>query len=312
MQLSTRSANIHTVFTAFSHWAARALRTSSLLPVLPSAPCPWNGTGASTAVIRGGGTAYVATAALAYTGSDGEDHLELFRGYSPNGNPRHAAAAARINALTFILNHPTATMIDLFIDDPELHQEVAAAQDAFPFLQLATTADARLSNKATQAASRANSTTIHASAAAARLALHQPTGERRTIIATDASIVPGKAGAGIAVVASDGTVWQDRLPGTSDITWAEMNAIDAAITHHSGGDVLVLSDSQGAVAFANGTAIPAQGRMRRLAARIEAQRDGRDIEIRWVRAHNGHVLNEAADAMARQAREATTTSSHAA
>jgi ribonuclease HI len=312
MQQFKRFTTIRNSFTALSQWAVKVLSTLPVRPVLPTAPCPWDGTGSVVAVIRGGGSAFMATAALAYTGPDGEDHVEMFRGYSYNGNARHAAAAARIEALAFILNHPSATMIHLFIDDPEMRRAVTAAQDAFPLLQLVVSADAHLSNKAAQAASRANSVTINASAAASRLALHQSVGECRTVIATDASIVPGKAGAGMAAVASDGTIWQGRLPGTSDITWAEMNAIHGAITHHPGNDLLVLSDSQGAVAFANGTAIPVQARMRRLAAQLQAQRDGRDIDIQWVRAHNGHPLNEAADAMARHARHGTTAATQAA
>jgi ribonuclease HI len=254
----------------------------------------------------------MATAALAYSGADGKAHLELFRGYSSNGDARHAAAAARIDALAFILNHSNASVIHLFIDHQELRREVAALLGSFPRLQLTAAADPELSITASQAACRANSVTLGASAAAARLALHQLPDERRTVIATDASIVQGKAGAGIAAVASDGTVWQGRLPGTSDVTWAEMNAIHAAITHCPGEDVLVLSDSQGAVAFANGTAIPAQARMRRLAAQIHAERSGRAVDVAWVRAHNGHPLNEAADAMARQARHAPITASRAA
>ena len=48
----------------------------------------------------------MATAALAYTGPDGEEHLELFRGYSTKGITGHAAATARIDALAFILENP--------------------------------------------------------------------------------------------------------------------------------------------------------------------------------------------------------------
>ncbi|MEO5316208.1 hypothetical protein PV772_19170 [Pseudarthrobacter sp. CC12] len=312
MQQPKRSIAVHDAFSAIARWTARALRALAIRPVLPAVPCLWDGSGAYTAVIRGGGTTHMATAALAYTGPDGKICLELFRGYSPTGNARHAAAAARIDALAYILQHSNASLIYLFIDDQELRREVTAVQGSFHRLKLTATADPELSITASQAACRANSVTLNASAAAARLALHQFTGEHRTVIATDASIVPGKAGAGIAAVASDGTVWQDQLPGTADITWAEMNAIHAAITHRPGKDVLVLSDSQGAVAFANGTAVPAQARMRRLAARIHAERSGRAIDIRWVRAHNGHPLNQAVDAMARQARHATITASRAA
>ncbi|WP_461186545.1 RNase H family protein [Arthrobacter sp. Z4-13] len=247
----------------------------------------------------------MATAALAYTGPDGKEHLELFRGYSAAGISDHAATSARIDALAFLVDNPTdARTTRLFIDDPALRREVAILQDSFPTLELTATAEPHLSTAASKAASRANSVTVYASAAAARLSLHDLTNERRTVIATDASIVPGKAGAGIAAVGSDGLVWQDRLPGTCDITWAELKAIHAAITHHPGKNLLVLSDSQGAVAFANGTAVPAQARMRRLAAQIQALRTDRSIEITWIRSHNGHPLNEAADAMARHARRA--------
>ncbi|WP_142062301.1 RNase H family protein [Pseudarthrobacter sp. B4EP4b] len=302
---SKRSTTFHDVLSALTRWAANALRALAPLPTLAAAPRRWDGAGTCMAVIRGGGTAYMAMAALAYVGPDGGEHLELFRGYSPAGIPEHAAASARIDALAFLLDNPTnARTTCLFIDDPALRREITTLQDSFPTLQLTATADSRLSIAASQAGSRANSVTVYASAAAARLSLHNLGSECRTVIATDASIVPGKAGAGIAAVASDGMVWQDRLPGTCDITWAELKAIHAAITHHPGKDLLVLSDSQGAVAFANGTAIPAQARMRRLAAQIQALRADRAIEITWVRAHNGHPLNEAADAMARHARRA--------
>lgn len=301
---STRSTSLQDTFATLTRWAANAIRALNPRPVLPAAPCPWDGTGICTAVIRGGGTAHTATAALAYTSPDGTEHLKLFRGHSTYGTPGHAAAAARLDALAFILNNPTgARATRLFIDDPTLRREITAFQDSFPSLQLTTTADTHLSTLASRTAARANSVTIHTSASAALLTLHRPASERRLVIATDASIIPGQAGAGISAVASDGTVWQDRLPGTADITWAEMKAIHAAITQHPGHhELLVLSDSKAAIAFANGTAIPTQARMRRLAAQIGALRAGRAIEITWVRAHNGHALNEAADALARQAR----------
>jgi hypothetical protein len=132
MQQFKRSATLRTAFTVLSSWTARALQAVAILPALPAAPCPWDGSGTCTAVIRGGGTAYMATAALAYSGADGKAHLELFRGYSSNGDARHAAAAARIDALAFILNHSNASVIHLFIDHQELRREVAALLGSFP------------------------------------------------------------------------------------------------------------------------------------------------------------------------------------
>lgn len=38
---------------------------------------------------------------------DGKEHLEVFRGYSPNGITGHAAATARLDALAFNLDNPT-------------------------------------------------------------------------------------------------------------------------------------------------------------------------------------------------------------
>jgi ribonuclease HI len=312
--MQTTRPTPHRTFAALTIWAANALRALNPRPALPAIPRPWDGTGICTAVIRGGGTTHTATAALAYTGPDGKEHLELFRGYSTEGITGHAAATARIDALTFLLNNPTgARTTRLFIDDPELRREVTALQDSFPSLQLTATADTHLSAVASRTAVRANSVTVNTSAAAALLSLHQPADERRLVIATDASIVPGKAGAGISAVASDGTVWQDRLPGTADITWAELKAIHAAISQHPGRhELVVLSDSKAAIAFATGTAIPTQARMRRVAAQIHTLCAERAVEISWVRSHNGHSLNEAADALARQARRAPAPVAHAA
>lgn len=132
-----------------------------------------------------------------------------------------------------------------------------------------------------------------------------PGGSSHTVVATDASIVPGLTGAGIAAVTGDGRIWQETLPGTGDVTWAELNAIRLALASTPATErVVVLSDSKAAVAFATGTAVPAQRRMVRLAGRIQAMRQGRDVSIQWVRAHRGHVLNEAADQAARAARRA--------
>lgn len=141
-----------------------------------------------------------------------------------------------------------------------------------------------------------------------------PGGSTHLIIATDASIVPGHPGAGIAAVASNGTTWAGYLPTTCDITWAELKAIHAAITHNAHPHIVILSDNQGAVAIATGKVIPIQTRMRRLATQISALRTGRDINITWVRSHHGHPLNHAADTLAHQTRriDAKTTATAAA
>lgn len=132
-------------------------------------------------------------------------------------------------------------------------------------------------------------------------------GSTHLVIATDASIVPGRPGAGIAAVASNGTTWHDYLPTTCDITWAELKTIHTAITNNTYPHIVILSDNQGAVAIATGKVIPIQTRMRRLATKIRALRAGHDINIAWVRAHHGHPLNHAADTLAHQTRHTGTT-----
>ena len=301
-----RSTSLHTAVAALRRWAVSALQSLTSFPMLPGTPIPWDGSGICKAVIRGGGTAHSATAALAYTGPDGQSHLELFRGHNPEGLVSRAATSARLDALERVLQNPTSARATcLFIDDPVLRAEVAATIESFPSLELATAPAETLSLTASQAATRANSTTIENTVASIP---RSETGRRlggstHLVIATDASIIPGQPGAGIASVATDGTIWQDRLPDTCDITWAEMKAIHAAVAGSANHPhVVVLSDNQAAVDFANGRAIPVQKRMRRLATQIQTLRAGRDVNIGWVRAHRGHHLNEAADAMARQAR----------
>lgn len=298
--------SLHTVTSALRSWAIEAFHALNPFPTLPVVPCPLDGTGICTAVIRGSGAKHSSTAALAYTDPAGESHLELFRKNHSEELIYQNTTSARLDALERLLQNPTmARTTRLFIDDPTLRAEVAATIDSFPGLELSNTAPHTLSNTASQAISRTQSTTIKNTP----IPLPTPINGRRLggsthlVIATDASIIPGKPGVGIASITADGEIWQDHLPDTCDIDWAEMKAIHAAIAgsiHHP--HVIVLSDSQHAIAYANGTVIPTQRRMRNLAHQIQALRAGRDVNIDWVRAHRGHPLNEAADTLARQAR----------
>lgn len=306
MQKNKRFVSLHTAFAALRSWVIGMIHTLTPFPMLPGAPCPWDGSGICTAIIRGSGSKYSAIAALAYTGPDGESYLELFRKDTTDEQLFRVATSARLDALERVLQNPVSALAThLFIDDPVLRAEVAAIIDSFPSLLLSATPPETLSITASQAVARASRATIKNTP----VTIPSPKSGRRLggstllVIATDASIIPGKPGAGIASISSDGVIWQDRLPDTCDIAWAEMKAIHAAVAgsvNHP--HVVVLSDSKDAIAFANGTAIPADRRMRNLATQIKTLRTGRDVTIRWVRAHRGHPLNEAADGLARQAR----------
>jgi len=289
--------------------ARAAVGPFSRVPQVPQR-CPLEVATVCEAVIRVGGAGHVSTAALALRGPGGTEHVLLFRGYSPDGNRERAAAYARLNAFEYLAGRPTGAAITrLHVDDARARDAIGALLDSFPTLTLAGVPDAALSTAAARAAVRANAGPV----SAARPTERVPGGSTHTVVATDASIVPGIPGAGIAAVAGDGRLWQETLPATGDITWAELNAIHLALARTATTErVVVLSDSKAAVAFANGTAVPAQSRMVRLAAQIQSLCTGRDVSIQWVRSHRGHALNEAADQAARIARRSLTASPAAA
>lgn len=118
------------------------------------------------------------------------------------------------------------------------------------------------------------------------------------LVCTDASLRRGRRGAGIAVMNAEGKHVTKYLPAVSDVFLAELAAIQLAITTHQGPRPLrILSDSKPAVAAINDPG-NAPERARSLVDRINAKRQGRQIEIQWVKGHAGHDLNEAADRLA--------------
>ncbi len=122
------------------------------------------------------------------------------------------------------------------------------------------------------------------------------------VVATDASILPGSPGAGIAVSSSEGIIWQEHLLHTRDTTIAELTALCRALEHTPGSQpLLVLSDSQAAIRYAT-SATPKRSDIASLATAIKRLAAKRTVEFRWVKAHTGHELNEAADLAAKEAR----------
>lgn len=131
-----------------------------------------------------------------------------------------------------------------------------------------------------------------------------PAGNRTAlrVVATDASIVPGRPGAGIAVNSSQGIIWQEHLLHTRDTTLAELTAIYRALEHTpSTQPLLVLSDSQASIRYAT-SATPKRRDLAFLATAIKRLAATRTVEFRWVKAHSGHDLNDAADLAAKEAR----------
>lgn len=120
------------------------------------------------------------------------------------------------------------------------------------------------------------------------------------VVATDAS-VGKRAGAGIACVAECGEYGQGFAP-TGDVTLAELLAIRLALTSFAG-PLTVLTDSRAALSRIQHPST-ATAKQRATLTKIQRLRKGRVVTFHWVKGHNGHALNEAADRLAVAARRA--------
>ncbi len=120
------------------------------------------------------------------------------------------------------------------------------------------------------------------------------------VVATDAS-VGCRAEAGIACVAEGGAYAQGFAP-TRDVTLAELLAIRLALTTLAG-PLIVLTDSRSALSRIQHPST-ATAKQRAVVTEIHRLRRGRAVAFRWVKGHNGHALNEAADRLAVAARRA--------
>ncbi|GEM_PF-1103380 len=123
-------------------------------------------------------------------------------------------------------------------------------------------------------------------------------------VATDASVGLASGSAAIACVAEDGHTATLRLEQRYNVTRCELRAILLALeTFH--GSLRILTDSQAAVRLVTGDRQTRSAqKYSTLLARIDAAMSGRVVAIEWVRGHNGHPLNEAADRLAVATRRA--------
>jgi ribonuclease HI len=124
------------------------------------------------------------------------------------------------------------------------------------------------------------------------------TRERVLVVATDASVGLRTGSAAIACISQDGRTRELRLSRRHDVTLCELRAILLAVeTYH--GALHIQSDSLTAVTLlTSGKVDPKARRYASLLARIEAASAGRTVTYEWVRGHNGHPLNEAANRLA--------------
>ncbi|MBD8505794.1 hypothetical protein HT102_04755 [Hoyosella sp. G463] len=190
--------------------------------------------------------------------------------------------------------------ISLHIHNPALQSLLRDAAESFP---LATMSGSFTRSVERQKLSEATVRAMR-SIAAHHEALLREHHARQTVllIGTDASIDKLRPGAGIAAIDAEGRTATRFLPAIADTFHAELAAIELAIDSAPRDLPLrILSDNQHAVRAlgkkANLHRI-SNASTRRLVQRITSKRNGRRIEISWVRGHNGHSLNEAAHRLA--------------
>ncbi|MEX5296844.1 ribonuclease H family protein [Kocuria sp. CPCC 205268] len=258
------------------------------------------------AVIRANITCAGAVAVIAYRDTDEQVVLDVVRqNRRRDARGDEARRATLIDAVTRLCTDlDTAPGHRVWIDDAQLRTVLAAESAALPHVAFTDTPDAELGIAAARALSRIGQglPPVPTPAAAGQPGVRG--GSSHLVLATDASVAStGEVGAGIAIAGSDGRRRSLYLSQTKDVTWAELQAIEEALICSAGEHrVVILSDSSHAVDYARGDVEAPQTRMRRAAARIAELREGRDVNIMWVRAHRGHELNEAADQLAKKAR----------
>lgn len=259
------------------------------------------------AVIRANITCAGAVAVVAYRDIEDQVVLDVVRQKRRrDAHGDDARRATLIDAITRLSTDlRTAPGYRVWIDDAQLRTVLAAESEALPHVAFIDTPDAELGIAAARMLSRIGQGLRAVPSPTPTSAPGAPGGGSHLVLATDASVaITGEVGAGIGIAGSDGRRRSLYLPQTRDVTWVELQAIEEALICSAGEDrVVILSDSSHAVDYARGDAQAPQTRMRRAAARIAELREGRDVNIMWVRAHRGHELNEAADQLAKKARQ---------
>lgn len=120
---------------------------------------------------------------------------------------------------------------------------------------------------------------------------------RALVVATDASVGLGRKSAGLGCVDERGRQVTGRLR-SRNVLYCELRAIQLALEHFRG-PLRILTDCLHAVQRINDPhPDPRPGRVEALVDTIRELPEQRGSSVEWVRGHNGHPLNEAADRLA--------------
>ncbi|GGC63297.1 hypothetical protein IEU95_12150 [Hoyosella rhizosphaerae] len=129
----------------------------------------------------------------------------------------------------------------------------------------------------------------------------------RLVVATDASLRSRHRGAGIACVSDEGVAQSRFRAQIGRIDVAELAAIELALdTFNDGRSLHILVDSRDALSCLVATNRVVHHGIAAIVDRINMKRASRHVTFEWVRAHNGHPLNETAHRLAVAARRCYT------
>ncbi len=126
----------------------------------------------------------------------------------------------------------------------------------------------------------------------------------RLVVATDGSWSRGRRSAGWGYVAADGRSGCGQLTRTASPLVAELAAIRAVLSHIPAPRRLrILTDSRHSIALVTGAGrgpVAVRNTVPELRSRLEC----RDVELTWVKGHQGPGLHDGADRLAVAARRA--------
>ena len=232
------------------------------------------------------------TAVLTYQGIDGRTTTVTFE---RDSTERSEAAILDAFEHFYALAEQSIIRPTLYIDHSGVRTEIRGCAASFPEVVLAENPLGCLS-ELLHAAGRALPDVPRSSPVPgpARSGKRAPVMQ----VATDASKRRGRAGVGISAVDAAGGVCVDYLPDVESINLGECLAIEMAVRRHTG-RLEILTDSLQVATYlqSDDPDVPRwlisshAGRIRALREKLQST----GSTVRWVRGHDGHQLNEAAN-----------------
>jgi ribonuclease HI len=185
----------------------------------------------------------------------------------------------------------------LHVHDARLRAALAESAVAFPRIDLVATQGVDPLGRLNVAARER----LHAEGTAAPSPVRQVKVVAPLRVGTDAS-KSRRRGVGVGLATERGEIRARFFTRTADIVHGELQAIEFALDSYLGRPLLIESDSLNAVRYLTERSQPSNRVHAEAVARILPRLKATSSRVVWVRGHDGHDLNEAADRASRAAR----------